>query len=99
MRKFESETRHIGAEGDQRVLRRRNLAFSMTNRRIPSLLLYTTATLLLAVGASIVFNGMELDSNFAIAIIGSLIGGFLGALLAVALIVDIYSPQDDQNPG
>jgi hypothetical protein len=41
---------------------------------------------------------MELDSNFAIAIIGSLIGGFLGALLAVALIVDIYSPQGGQNP-
>lgn len=98
MRKFASETRQIGAEGDQRVLRQRNLSSSVVNRRIPSLLVYTTGTLLLVVGASIVFNGMELDSNFAIAIIGSLVGGFLGALLAAALIVDIYSRQDDRNP-
>ncbi len=97
MTQFASETRQIGAEGDQRVPRRRNLSSSLANRRIPSVLVYTTGTLLLAVGSSIVFNDMELDSNFAIAIVGSLIGGFLGALLAASLIIDIYTRQEDRN--
>jgi uncharacterized YccA/Bax inhibitor family protein len=61
-------------------------------------LVYTTGALLLAVGSSIVFNDMELDSNFAIAVVGSLVGGFLGALLAATLIIDMHSRQDDRNP-
>ena len=36
------------------------------------------------------FNSLEHDTEFAIAVMGSLIGGFLGALLAAALIVDIH---------
>ena len=41
------------------------------------------------------FSLLGQDTQFAIAIMGSLIGGFLGALLAAALIVDIYSSGGD----
>lgn len=99
MKQIVAVARYTDPEEDHRVLRRLDRSSSMANRRIPSLLVYTAGTLLLAVGASIVFSGMELDSNFAIAIIGSLIGGFLGASLAAALIVDIYSRKDDRNLG
>ena len=62
-------------------------------RRVGTLLLYTVSTLLVAIFCTIVFNTFQLDTEFAIAVMGSLIGGFLGALLAVALIVDIYLPK------
>ena len=51
----------------------------------------------LAVFASIVFNFMDQDTEFAIAVTGSLIGGFLGAMLAAAVIVDVYSPSENRD--
>ena len=65
----------------------------LARRRAGTILLYTMSTLFLAVFCSIVFNTLEHDTEFAIAVMGSLIGGFLGALLAAALIVDIYLPK------
>lgn len=65
----------------------------LAGRRVGTVLLYTMGTLLLAVFCSFVFNTLELDTEFAIVVIGSLIGGFLGALLAAALIVDMYLPK------
>ena len=62
-------------------------------RRVGTVILYTMSALALAVLCSIVFSALELDTEFAIAIMGSLIGGFLGALLAAALIVDMYLPK------
>ena len=62
----------------------------LVNRRIGSLLLYTIAALGLAVLCAFLFNALEHDTEFAIAVMGSLIGGFLGALLAAALVVDIH---------
>ena len=56
---------------------------------------------MVAVFCSYVFNAMSLEAEFAIAVMGSLIGGFLGALLAAALIIDIYLPKrgkDFRNP-
>ena len=51
----------------------------------------------LAVFCSFMFNLMEHDAEFAISVIGSLIGGFLGALLAAALIIDIYSRSEESG--
>ena len=62
-------------------------------RRVGTVFLYTMSTLFVAVFCTIVFNALQLDTEFAIAVIGSLIGGFLGALLAAALIIDIYLPK------
>ena len=58
-------------------------------RRMGSLLLYIMAALALAVLCAFTFNALGQDTEFAIAVMGSLIGGFLGAMLAAALIVDI----------
>ncbi len=63
----------------------------LARKRMGSLILYTMGALILAIFCSIVFNFLGQDTQFAISIMGSLIGGFLGALLAAALIVDIYS--------
>jgi len=69
----------------------------MAKKRMGSVMLYTMGALVLAVFSSIVFNFLGSDTAFAISIMGSLIGGFLGALLAAALIVDIYTPNTDER--
>lgn len=97
MTQVESETGNSGVGVDQRVLHRRNHSVSLAKNRITSVLVYSTATLLLAIGGSIGFNVIERDTEFAISIIGSLVGGFLGALLASALIIDTVSRLDDRN--
>ena len=62
----------------------------LANPRTGSLLLYTIAALGLSILCALAFNALEHNTEFAIAVMGSLIGGFLGALLASALIVDIH---------
>ena len=69
----------------------------MARKRMGSVILYTMGALILAIFCSVVFTLLGQDTQFAIAIMGSLIGGFLGALLAAALIVDIYSPSGDRD--
>ena len=46
---------------------------------------------------SFAFNALGQDTEFAIAVMGSLIGGFLGAMLAAALIIDIYKPKRSKD--
>ena len=46
----------------------------LAGRRVGTVLLYTMGTLLIAVFCSIVFNTLQLDAEFAIAVMGSLIG-------------------------
>ena len=70
---------------------------ALPKKRFGSLLLYTVATFGLAVFCTFMFNLMEHDAEFAISVIGSLIGGFLGALLAAALIIDIYFRPAENN--
>ncbi len=65
--------------------------------RTGSLLVYAMSALGLAVICVLGFNALEHDTEFAIAVMGSLIGGFLGALLAAALIVDIHMSKRDRN--
>ena len=65
----------------------------MANKRAGSLVLYAMAALLVAGACSFMFNALGQDTEFAIAAMGSLIGGFLGAMLAAALIIDIYLPK------
>ena len=65
----------------------------MAKKRAGSVVLYAMAALFLAAFCSFVFNALDQDTEFAIAVMGSLIGGFLGAMLAAALIIDIYLPK------
>ena len=74
-----------------------SLLSMFSGRRMGTILLYTMTTLAVAIFCSFVFNALQLDTEFAIAVMGSLIGGFLGALLAAALIVDIYLPRIKQG--
>jgi len=83
--------------GHQRTPVRRSMQNVMAKKRMGSVMLYTMGALVLAVFSSIVFNFLGSDTAFAISIMGSLIGGFLGALLAAALIVDIYTPTTDER--
>ena len=69
----------------------------MARKRAGSVVLYGMAALFLAAFCSFVFNALGQDTEFAIAVMGSLIGGFLGAMLAAALIVDIYLPKRDKD--
>ncbi len=71
---------------------RQNLRSSMARKRFGSILLYSAGAFVLAISSSIVFNFIEHDTEFAIAVTGSLIGGFLGAMLAAALIVGVGRP-------
>ena len=75
----------------------RNLPVVSSRKRLGSLIFYAMAALILAVFCSIMFNFLDHNTEFAIAVMGSLIGGFLGALLAATLIVDIYSPNRGQR--
>lgn len=75
----------------------RHLENIAAKKRMGSVALYASGALLLAVICSFAFNSMGRDTEFAIAVMGSLIGGFLGAMLAAALIVDIYSPDSNKE--
>ena len=72
---------------------RQSVQSIIARKRVGSVMIYTMGALFLAVLCSFLFNSLEHDTEFAIAIMGSLIGGFLGAMLASALIVDIYLPK------
>ena len=76
---------------------KRSMLNVLARKRMGSVILYTMGALILAIFCSFVFNFLGEDTQFAISIMGSLIGGFLGALLAAALIVDIYSPSEDKQ--
>ena len=69
----------------------------MAKKRAGSVVLYSMAALFLAAFCSFVFNALDQDTEFAIAVMGSLIGGFLGAMLAAALIIDIYLPKRSRD--
>ncbi len=75
---------------------RQSLRSLLAKKRLGSVLLYTTGAFILAVCASFLFNIMDHNTEFAIAVTGSLIGGFLGAMLAATLIVD-GQPATDQR--
>ena len=76
---------------------KRSMQGILSRKRMGSVLLYTMGALILAIFCSFVFNFLGQDTQFVISIMGSLIGGFLGALLAAALIMDIYSPNGNRN--
>ncbi len=69
----------------------------IAKKRAGSVVLYAMAALFLAGFCSFVFNALDQDTEFAIAVMGSLIGGFLGAMLAAALIIDIYLPKRNKD--
>ena len=69
----------------------------VAKKRAGSVILYAMAALVLAGICSFAFNALGQDTEFAIAVMGSLIGGFLGAMLAAALIIDIYMPKRSKD--
>lgn len=76
---------------------RQSLQAIRGKKRFGSVVIYTTGALAMAVFFSVVFNVMGHDTEFAIAIMGSLIGGFLGAMLAAALVIDVYSRSEERD--
>ena len=89
--------RHRPATIENRADVRRSLQNVLARKRMGSVLLYTSGALILAIFCSFAFNFLGEQTQFAISIMGSLIGGFLGALLAAALIVDIYFGDRNQE--
>ena len=65
----------------------------MAGKRAGGVVLYAMVALFLARISSFMFNALGQDTEFAVAVMGSLIGGFLGAMLAAALIIYIYLPK------
>ena len=65
----------------------------MAEKRAGGVVLYAMVALFLARISSFMFNALGQDTEFAVAVMGSLIGGFLGAMLAAALIIYIYLPK------
>ena len=92
---FHADLRHGPARIETPNVFKQGLRSVLARRRMGSLILYTMGALALAILCSVVFSLMGQDTQFAISIMGSLIGGFLGALLAAALIVDIHSSSGE----
>ena len=70
---------------------RDQLANSLSKPRVPSILGYSLGAVVLTIVAGIAFKSQDLGIEFAMSMFGSLIGGFLGALLAAVLLFDMYS--------
>lgn len=63
----------------------------LLKRRTTSILIYTIGAVLIFVIGVILFSVVQRDTEFAIAVFGSVVGGFLGALLAAIVVVDMYA--------
>ena len=94
---FPARAQHRPTRMESHNAFRQGLQNVLARKRMGSVLIYTMGALILAILCSVVFSLLGQDTQFAISIMGSLIGGFLGALLAAALIVDMYSPSSDRN--
>jgi hypothetical protein len=67
-------------------------AFS-PSKRIVGLLVYTISALVIVVIGVVALGVIGRDLDFAISVLGSLVGGFLGALLAMTLILGLLQPD------
>ena len=63
----------------------------LLRRRIYIVLGYTVGTILVFVAGVLIFSISERDTEFAVSVFGSTIGGFLGALLASIVVVEMYT--------
>ena len=63
-------------------------AFS-PSKRIAGLLIYTISALVIVIVGVVALGVIGRDLDFAISVLGSLVGGFLGALLAMTLILGL----------
>ena len=86
--------------GPSRVPNSQIFALPFLSKRVPSVLFYCAAAVLLTLASVLVFRSLDLGPEFAMSVLGSLIGGFLGAMLAAALIFDLYSniASEDKGP-
>ena len=69
-------------------------AFS-PSKRIVGLLVYTISALVIVIIGVVALGVIGRDLDFAISVLGSLVGGFLGALLAMTLILGLL--QSDRS--
>ena len=73
-------------------------AFS-PSKRIVGLLIYTISALVIVIIGVVALGVIGRDLDFAISVLGSLVGGFLGALLAVTLILGLLQPDRPEVEG
>jgi hypothetical protein len=86
--------------GPSRDSNPRTFTLALLSRRVPSVLFYCASAVLMTLASVLVFRSLDLGPEFAMSVLGSLIGGFLGAMLAAALIFDLYSKlvSEDGRP-
>ena len=59
-------------------------------RKTMNILIYTIGAVFVFIIGVTIFSIAERNTEFAIAVFGSLVGGFLGALLACIVVIDMY---------
>ncbi len=64
---------------------------------LPTVMLYTIGAVLVFVLGVTTFSIMDRNTEFAIAVFGSLVGGFLGALLASIIVAKVFLHSDRQD--
>ena len=66
---------------------------------MPSILFYSIATVIITVISILVIGSLDLQTDLAIGVVGSLVGGFLGALLATTLVMDTFVRMQASDRG
>ena len=62
----------------------------LLRRRFLTIFGYTIGAVVAFAAGVLIFSLVEQDRDFAISVFGSLVGGFLGALLASTVVIDVY---------
>lgn len=70
---------------------------SIARKRASSVFIYTVGAVLVFISGVSMFGAVDQGTEFAVAIFGSIIGGFLGALLATMVVVDLYTRNSGRD--
>ena len=62
----------------------------LLKRKTTGIFIYTIGAVIVFIIGVTIFSIAERNTEFAIAVFGSLVGGFLGALLASIVVIDMY---------
>ena len=68
-------------------------------RGVGRVLAYSASAVLLSVFGVVIFNALDQNTEFAVAVLASVIGGFLGALLALSVITDSHTRMHESRGG
>ena len=66
----------------------------MTTRGFITILAYIVGAMLVFIAGFAIFAASERHTEFAISVFGSVIGGFLGALLASLVVIGLYRTSE-----